>query len=98
MYDLFLQILVVPTIALLQFLFFGIKTEHELMKTMLFMILGVGVATMTEMKLSIFGLLIAFSGVLMTAIYQIVSKDTNRRTDIVLMLFSWLERNKNNWD
>ena len=46
----------------------------ELIKTMLFMILGVGVATMTEMKLSLFGLLIAFSGVLMTAIYQIVRK------------------------
>lgn len=44
---------------------------------MLVMLLGVGVATLTEVKLSLFGLAIAMSGVLMTAIYQIVSSVYN---------------------
>ncbi len=61
-----------PTIALLQWVIFGIKTEFSLLPPMLVMFLGVALATVSELKPSILGLSIAFSGVLMTAIYQIV--------------------------
>lgn len=67
-----------PTIALLQFVLYGIKTELSLLPPMLIMFLGVAIATVTELKPSIIGLAIAFSGVLMTAIYQIVSHLTFR--------------------
>lgn len=62
-----------PVIALLQWLFFGIKTELALLPPMATMLLGVGLATISELKPSVLGLTIAFSGVLMTSIYQIVS-------------------------
>ena len=61
-----------PVIALLQFLFFGIKTELSLLPPMGIMLTGVAIATLTELKPSLLGLSIAFSGIFMTAIYQIV--------------------------
>jgi len=64
---------VAPTIALLQFLLYGIKTEFSLLPPMLFMFIGVAIATVTELKPSFIGLSIAFSGIFMTAIYQIVN-------------------------
>lgn len=39
---------------------------------MIIMLIGVGIATMTELKPSLVGLITAFSGIFMTAIYQIV--------------------------
>ena len=65
--------MVAPTIALLQFLFYGIKTELNLLPPMGIMLIGVAIATLTELKPSILGLSVAFLGILMTAIYQIVS-------------------------
>ena len=62
-----------PTIALLQWLLYNIKTELTLLPPMIIMLIGVGIATLTELKPSILGLSIAFSGIFMTAIYQIVS-------------------------
>jgi solute carrier family 35 protein E3 len=68
----FYQILVVPVVAILQYLIFGIKTESVLMVPMVMIHVGVGLATVSEIKASWIGLLVAFGGVLTTAVYQIL--------------------------
>lgn len=58
----------------MQFLLYGIKTDFALIPPMAVMLVGVLIATLTELKTSFLGLSIAFSGIIMTAIYQIVQQ------------------------
>lgn len=62
-----------PTIGLLQYLLYGIKSEGALIPPMVVMLVGVAIATLTESHMTLLGLAVAFGGIFMTAIYQIVS-------------------------
>jgi len=78
----FYQILVVPMVATLQYLVHGTRTNTALLPSMLFMLLGVGLATLSETKASWIGVCVALCSILATAIYQILVNSRQKQLTV----------------
>ncbi|KXS21661.1 TPT-domain-containing protein [Gonapodya prolifera JEL478] len=65
------KVLTTPVVVGIQTLFYGITISNRLKLSLLLVLIGVAIATITDVELNLLGFLIAMAGVLVTSLYQI---------------------------
>eukprot|EP01001_Neometanema_parovale_P007314 NODE_3623_length_1187_cov_236.701128_g3441_i0.p1 GENE.NODE_3623_length_1187_cov_236.701128_g3441_i0~~NODE_3623_length_1187_cov_236.701128_g3441_i0.p1 ORF type:complete len:363 (-),score=30.32 NODE_3623_length_1187_cov_236.701128_g3441_i0:98-1114(-) len=85
----------VPMTCVIEYLWFGTQYSYQILATLAILLVSIGIATITDVQLSVAGLMFGLTGALGTTLYSIIVKDLQRETkitgiQIVLKISGWI--------
>ncbi|KAI9030520.1 triose-phosphate transporter family-domain-containing protein [Hyaloraphidium curvatum] len=83
------KVLTTPTIVFIQRVFYGVQMTSRIKISIAIILVGVTIATVTDVELNFWGTIVAFAGVVVTSLYQIFvgTKQKELQCDALQLLY-----------
>ena len=82
-----IKLLGIPTTLILQYILFGINCSWETLASLFILLIGITIATLTDVDLSGLGCAIALVAVVVTSLAQVLSQQLQKRLALAQMVY-----------